>query len=250
MTRHRLLPALLAAAALTLSACSSTSGTATAADSSSSSSRSSSAQPTETADASETADAGTSDTAAGSTAPSTTVTADGTLDSQSAAWFGTFCDGVAPIVSGVTGAMSGIMAGTATDAAAVKKAQAALVDAFTKAGSAMTATGEKLSSMPAPGVENGEQIATAATAAFAKAGPALKKISDNLSAATATTVEELVAAMGQATGDLQDAIGGASMDGFDLSPALQAQVAKIPACAPLMSLSADLGESGTDAPTS
>jgi hypothetical protein len=246
MTRHRLLPALLAAAALTLSACSSTSGTATAADSSSSSSRSSSAQPTETADASETADAGTSDTAAGST----TVTADGTLDSQSAAWFGTFCDGVAPIVSGVTGAMSGIMAGTATDAAAVKKAQAALVDAFTKAGSAMTATGEKLSSMPAPGVENGEQIATAATAAFAKAGPALKKISDNLSAATATTVEELVAAMGQATVDLQDAIGGASMDGFDLSPALQAQVAKIPACAPLMSLSADLGESGTDAPTS
>ncbi len=253
MTRHTLLAAVVAAAALTLGACGSTAGTATG-DSSAVSSVESAAADSSTADAAagateeSTAEDASVDTTAESAASSTTVTVDGTIDAQSAAWFGAVCDGVSPMLEAVFGAMGTMMSGAtgSGDAAATaKQLQATLVETFNKASDSMTEAADKLSSLPPPSIDHGEEIAAEAAAGMAKAGPAMKQIADALSKATVTSMDDLSAAMQQANDAMDTDLNGLSLNNFELSDQMQAEVAKIPACAPLMSL----GDLGGAAPT-
>lgn len=256
MIRHKLLPAVIAAALLTLGACGSTSGTPTAQDSSTSSSSETSAADTavdstdDTAGETAAGDTTAADTESGDS--STAVTVDGEMDAQSAAWFGTVCDGVSPMIEAVFGAMGAMMGsatGTGDDSAAAKQAQATLVDTFNKASGAMTDAAKKLSSLPPPSVEHGDEIAAEAAAGLAKAGPAMKQLADTLSKATVTSMDDLSAVMEQANQSMDSDLDGLSLDSFELSDAMQAEVAKIPSCAPLMSLGS-AADAATDTPTS
>lgn len=254
MIRHTLLTAAIATAVLTLGACSSTSGTATE-ESPVSSSQSSTAD----APAADTADAPAADAAedaatddSGSGDSSTAATVDGELDAPSAAWFGTVCDGVTPTIEAVFGSMGAMMGsgGTGDDAAAAKQAQAALADSYTKAADAMSAAAGELSALPPPTVQHGDEIAAEAAAAFAKTGPALQQIAGTLGSATVTSMSDLSNVMQQASDSLDDSIGDLSLSNFELSDALLAEVAKLPSCAPLMSLGAlGGGDTGTATPT-
>lgn len=247
MIRHTMLTAVVAAAALTLGACGSTAGTATG-DSSAISSSESAAADSTTADAAATADSVAEDASADTTAEdasSTAVTVDGEIDAQSAAWFGAVCDGVAPMLEAVFGAMGTMMSGatgSGDEATTAKQLQATLVDTFNKASGAMTEAADKLSSMPPPSIDHGDEIAAEAAAGLAKAGPAMKQIADALSKATVTSMDDLSAAMQQANDAMGSDLDDLSLNNFELSDQMQAEVAKIPACAPLMSLGS-MGES-------
>jgi hypothetical protein len=257
MIRHKLVTAVVAAVVLTLSACSSTPGSATAESPASPSE--SSAVETTAADAGDTAADTTEDAATDTTSEdaessdSATVTVEGDIDAQSAAWFGTVCDGVSPMLDAVFGAMGAMMGsagGTGDDASAAKQAQATLVETFNKAADAMTAAAAKLSSLPPPTIDHGEEIATEAATGLAKAGPALKQVADGLSKATVTSMEDLSTVMQQASDAVNQDLDSLSLNNFELSDEMQAEVAKIPSCAPLMSLG-DMGSTGGDAaPTS
>lgn len=255
--RYTLLTAVAAAAALTLGACASTPGTATG-ESSVVSSESSVADtaaesPADDAAADDTeSDAGSDTESADAGSDETTaVTLEGDIDAQSAAWFGAVCEGVSPMIDAVFGAMGAMMSGatgSGDEAAAAQQAQATLVESFNKAADAMTAAGSKLSSLPPPTIDHGEEIAAEAAAGLAKAGPALKQVADSLSKATVTSMDDLSAVMQQANDAVESDLDSLSLNNFELSDEMEAEVAKIPACAPMMSLGG-LGDTET-APTS
>jgi hypothetical protein len=148
------------------------------------------------------------------------------------------------MIEAIFGAMGAMMGSTGDDAAAAKKAQATLVDTFNKASGSMTDAAKKLSSLPPPTIDHGDEIAAEAAAGLAKAGPAMKQIADALSKATVTSMADLSAAMDQANSAVESDLDGLSLDSFELSDAMQAEVAKIPSCAPLMSLGS-MGDSAS-----
>jgi hypothetical protein len=246
MIRHKLLPAVVAAALLTVGACGSTSGTPTAQESPTvSSSASQTGETSESSSSSASAeDSATMTTAETESATSTAVTVDGTMDAQSAAWFDTVCGGVSPMIEAVFGAMGAMMNG-ASDPDAAAKAQATLVAAFNKASGDLTEAAKKLSALPPPTIDHGDAIAAEAAAGLAKAGPAMKQMADTLSKAKVTSMTDLSTAMDKAQTAIGDDLDGLSLDKFELSDAMQAEVAKLPSCAPLMSM----GGMGSSVPT-
>lgn len=252
MIRHKILPAVCAAALLTLGACGSTAGTPTPAASVSSAVSTPSATSSAAPESSTESAAASSDTATGtgSESSSTAVTVDGTMDAQSEAWFGSMCDGVTPMIEAVFGAMGSLMDPSAgSDPSAVKKAQTTLADAFAKAGDSMAAAGAKMSTLPPPSIDHGAEISAEASSALAKAGPALKQVAEAVRTASVTSMQELSSVMEKATSGMESSLGDLSLSSFELSDAMQAQVAKIPACAPLMQLGS-LGDTASAAPTS
>ena len=261
MKRTTLMAALTGAAVL-LAGCSSTSGTAAPASTSSSATSSATVMSSSSAPASaassmsapvspaasgsapasqpassEMTSSGTasSDTASSETASSegaaatntpvstsTVGDATGALDAPSTAWFSAFCGGVAPIVTGATSLTS--LSGSASSAASQKK----IATLFTTMGTSLTKTAADLKALPAPTFAGGAAFAARVEAAFAKAGPALaaggKKITADPSQADATA-SGLADSMTAAVAPLQD------LDSLKLTPATQAAIEKIPACA-------------------
>ncbi len=206
MSRSTLLIGTALAAAL-LAGCSGTSndGNASAASTSSTSSTAAPSSSTSTTSTSTTSSTTTTTSDEDTTAEETTSDEETTedeatgsvqaasLDDDSKVWFGTFCTGLTGAFTGMMGAMGGMMNTTApSDPAAT---QATLVAAYQQIGTSFTETADSLEGLPAPGVENGEQLAQDLPAAMRKLGEGVTTAPDNFAAAQVTDEASLSAAM-------------------------------------------------------
>ncbi|SDO90121.1 hypothetical protein SAMN04515671_2300 [Nakamurella panacisegetis] len=255
MKRTSWLAAILGAGLL-LAGCSSTGGTATANTSSASSAAASSAAapssgaaPSSSAEAPSSAPAssaaassgapasgsaetsGSSSASEATTAPTTTVGDNSSsLDAQTSAWFSAFCTGFTPVVDLTSDPSS--LASSATDLA---KAQKALVDFYSKLGSAFTDTADKLKGLPAPTFNGGPEFASKVVIALTKAGPAFTTEAKKLAAidvskdpsALSSALTGLSGSMTTALQPLQD------LSSLKLTPQTLAGFEAIPACAAL-----------------
>lgn len=234
MNRTRALLAVFAAATLALAGCSSATDGAAAAESSGTTSTESAATDADTDDA---ADAGTEEPAdeqsSDDAAPSTVV-ASGDMDAQSAAWFNQFCE-IGEPMNDFLGSMMGAammgMSGEEVPEAQLVEARDGLATAFHNLGAAMTDLGAKMANLPAPAVENGEQIAQNVTAGLAQGGPYMQTAAEQIAAADTSSVEAFgadIEATMDSMDDMQSALG---VDEIDIDDELKAAVAQLPNCA-------------------
>lgn len=241
-TRIRLIPALIAVAALTLTGCASkTDGAAQAAASTEQQETSAEAPAEEPAEEpavesadtqadapteSDSADAGTQEPAGSA------VVGAGTLDEPSTAWFTTFCGVGKPFDDFFASAMA--IASTTQNGAATPEAlttaRDGLAQSFGDFGAALTGVAEGLSAMDAPTIANGDKIAANIVKGFGNAGPYLSGVAEQVSAldpsdpaAFSTELDTLMGSMG----DMGTSLGVTSVD-FDA--ALKAEVAALPGC--------------------
>lgn len=245
MMRPSLLPAILAAAALALAACSSTSGTATAADSLSGSTGPSqvvSSAPPAPSPAVDTGSAGDAPAGAADAAADAPATVgDGALDAQSSNWFNTACTGMQPL-GGMLATVMGVAMGAAgvggTSAAAPDAAalQGQLVSALDAAGAALSDTADKLADTPPPTFDKGEQMAADFINYLKSTGPKVSEIADKVKASPVTDTASLGAAFSQiqslSAGDLD---GADPLSGYGLDPATEKAVEELPACKAMQS---------------
>lgn len=164
----------------------------------------------------------------------TTVGGDVTeLDAQSVTWFSTFCGGF------------GGLADLQAQAPNLSSPQAA-GQFFSTVGQAMTETGQKLSSVPPPTFEGGDQLASTAQQVFDQLGPAFTEFGQK--AATVDANDQ--AALQQFGADLQKTASGLQdIQKIELSPDVKAAVEKqVPECAVLSQMGSQA--SGSAAPTS
>jgi hypothetical protein len=251
MKRSRLITAVAVAAALSLAACSnsgtpeaaSTPGTsqqppAAGASSSAAAGGTSSegaAASSESAGASSQAGgdtAGQSSEAGGdgssgqSTEQSTITVGGGDLDAQSAAWFNTFCAGMAPLAE-----LDDTM--TTVDPNDPQKMRDSYVSYFNTLGDAMINTSDRLKSTPPPTFDKGPEIADKIVTALGKAGPAIKESATKLESADITDAASLTEAMDSASQTMSSQMDDLSLDGYELDPKTEAAVENLPACAVL-----------------
>lgn len=248
MNRSRLITAVAVAAALSLAACSN-SGTPQAASTPATSQQPPAASAGSSAPAS-TAAGGARSTAAGgassqagggagessgasssvaggeSSEQSTITVGGGGLDGQSAAWFSTFCTGMAPLAQ-----LGDTMANV--DPSDPKKMRDSFVSYFNTLGDAMITTSDRLKSTPPPTFDRGPEIAGKIVTALGKAGPALKQSASKLAAADVSDQESLTQAMDSATQAMDAEMSDLSLDGYELDAKTQAAVESLPACAVL-----------------
>lgn len=265
MTRSRIALALIAAATLTLSACSS--GGDSPADDAASGQQQSANQtdtgaagdddaadsaPTGAGDADTTGDAPTAaspdsdgdgtDGATGATTPTTTETISGSLDAQSKAWFGTFCGGVTPILTSGLSMVTAGMGGAGDDPA---KAKQTMVAGLNSMADSLSDLGSELQGQQPPTIEHGDQIAAQIAAGITDAAPKLRQAAQQLDATTVSTSDELNAAMDKVSDVMADGMDAIGAQGYELSDSLQQELQTLPACAPLYSFGQSLDASPT-----
>ncbi|MEO7124892.1 MAG: hypothetical protein ABI034_01985 [Nakamurella sp.] len=238
MIRPKLLSAVLAVAALTLSACGSTSGTPTAQDST----FASSAASTSTSSASESSAADvtapeSSDVTDSAASDATTTVGDGTLDAQSTQWFTTACTGLQPMgdmLATVLGIGMGAAMATGTAAAGSPSPadmQSKLAAALTSAGTALSDTEAKLQATPPPTFAKGGEMASAFLTFLKKTGPKLADAGKQVAATPVTDAASLQTALSKIQTLGGDDLGGADpLSGYDLDPATEKAIETIPAC--------------------
>lgn len=178
----------------------------------------------------------TSDAATEDATADTGAVEPASLDEESKAWFGAFCTGLTGAFTGMMGAMSGAMGGAmGTMAAADPKAtQAAMATAFQQVAAAFTATATSLEGLPAPTVDNGDQLAGDLTGALNALGEGFADATDTFAAADVTDEASLSAAMDafQAETDRYGSELEAQFGDLDstLTPEITAAVEALPEC--------------------
>lgn len=157
------------------------------------------------------------------------------LDSDSVTFFTSMCTGMYGMVEGMTSAM-GIAFDTTSQMAASDK-QAALVGAYRTMGQTLVDGAAELSTLPPPGIENGEQAAALFVGALTALGGVFLDATDKLEAASVTDEASLSAALEDMQADIETAteeMGTAFSELETLfGPDLEASVGQIPACAEL-----------------
>lgn len=240
MTRTRVLVAMIAAAALTLGACSSdTAGSPTASET-----PTSSAAAGTTADdtADDTADTVTeSDGAEGDTDAAESTTGDSedtsdvvpaTLDAQSTAWFSEFCGIGKPFDDFFGSLMSAAMVGAGGEPGEADLVQArdSLKSAFQDLGDAMSGVGAKLATMDPPTVDQGAESAANTVAGLTKGGPMLAAVAEQIGQLDTSSAEAFSTALNSlmdSLGDMGDSLG---IDDLSFDAETKAAVQQLPGC--------------------
>lgn len=159
-------------------------------------------------------------TPSASKAPTTVGNTSGGLDVKSAAWFSTFCGGVAPFLDGAKSL-------TKLNSAKTTKPQQ-VVDVLDAMGGSLTKTAASLKQLPAPEFNGGEAFASKTVQAFAAVGPQLtsaaRKIEANPSSGQ-SAMTALGGALTKAAGPLTE------LNSLKLTAATQTAILKLPACA-------------------
>jgi hypothetical protein len=243
MSRRTLLVGSVLAAAL-LAGCSGTpnNGNASAENttpastsaSSTTSSTSTSSTSSGTTEESTSEDSTTEETTEESTEDETTGSVEpASLDEQSKAWFGTFCTGLSGAFTGMMGALGGAM-NTEAAAADPKGTQTTLVTAYQQVATSFTDTAASLDGLPAPTVDNGEQIAEDMRGALAALGEGFGTATENFAAAEVTDQASLDAAMDAFTAETEQYTQELETQFGDLenafSPEVSAAVEGLPEC--------------------
>lgn len=202
----------IAAAAILLAACSSsstTAGSTTAASPVSSGAVSSSAVSSSAAQSSATSSRSATSSAASSAAGSATATVE--VDAQTAAWFDTFCTGVA--VFGELGKT------TPTN-------PQELGEQLTTVGTTFTDTATKLSVLPPPTFEGGDELAQQLVTNMQTGGPVFTEFGEK----AALLDPNNQAAGQQFQAEFQAAVANLGIANFEPTPAAREAVKAVPAC--------------------
>ncbi|MCE6999602.1 hypothetical protein LZG04_33030 [Saccharothrix sp. S26] len=117
-----------------------------------------------------------SSSAGGSSATTTTTTAAANADPVK--WTGTFCEGIGPTIEGVLSLLKTMFEGGAEDPAVQK---AALLDYSSKAGTSLSAAGEKLEDLGAPSAES-QELHDELVKFFTDSGKTLAQVNTELAA--------------------------------------------------------------------
>jgi hypothetical protein len=141
------------------------------------------------------------------------------LDATSTAWFETFCGGL----SGLTDLQS-----QASSISSPAQAGQLLGDL----GTALTSTGQQLSTLPPPTFQGGQELATTAVQALQQVGPAFTEFGQK---AAALDPNDQAAAQQFGSEFQQQLSGLQGLTQIRLDPDTQEAVSQIPACAPLFS---------------
>lgn len=225
MKKHLLIGAALAASLL-LSACGG--GTDNATTSSSTTTSSTAAATTEITESTTSSAADTT----GSATDSSSTVAPLALDQQSTAWFANFCTGFAGLKDSFSSLQSQMGQVTATTP---QEQQAAVAALITELGNKLKGLATSSSSVPAPTIENGPEMAQAAIDGFNQIGDAMIGAATQFGQTTVTDEASLKAAATQLQTTLeteaQKAQTAFSAIDTQSTPGLDAAVAQIPECA-------------------
>jgi hypothetical protein len=154
----------------------------------------------------------------------------GSVDAQTANWFGAFCTGMSPLITAMQG---GAVPTGGTDM------QSTMVKEFDTLGDAMTNTANILKPLPPPTFSNGGQFASDVVASLSQAGPQMKAAAADIKAVAAGDTAGLQAAIEKASTAMSSSMSG--LDKYDLDTNTQDAMAKIPACAPFAAASGGSG---------
>lgn len=210
--RNRSYVVSIFAASVLLVACGSSSDTATSttAATSSSAAASSSSSPATPSKASTSSSASSS--TASSSVPAGSAVATAEVDAQTAAWFDTFCTGVAAF-------------GTLGSGAAPTSPQE-LGDQLTTIGTTFTDTAAKLAALPPPTFEGGELVAQQLVTNMQTGGPVFTEFGQK--AALLDPNDQAAGKQFQA--DFQAAVASLGIANFEPTPAAKAAVRAVPSC--------------------
>lgn len=146
----------------------------------------------------------------------TTVGGDVTeFDTQTTTWFDTMCTGIQPL--------SGLSSSLSTAAST-----ADLSSAMSSVGSAFKDTAAKLQDLPAPTFDGGDALAQTVEQGLQSFGQTF----EDFSARAAQLTDGDSAGLQQFQNDLQSELADSPVTQLDATPAVQAEVQKIPSCEP------------------
>ncbi|MBM9467411.1 hypothetical protein [Nakamurella leprariae] len=221
-----MLAGLLTAGTLVLAGCGSDDPAPASSNSAPSSSSSSSEASSSAPSTSSSGSASSSSSSAAQTAGGDTTE----LDAQSAAWFETACDGLAPIAE-IPDQVTTITSGASDTPEARQQALAQLGQILTQTGDGLVNTGDTLADTPPPTFENGEALAQSGVDAmrtigteFQRFGAEIPQIDVNDPAAAQQKFTEFGQTMEQA---------GSTITDFDVPATLRSAIGELPACEPI-----------------